>query len=108
MGNLIGICYRDEILQPFVVPALQQIGPNAVFQDDNARPHRCVAVHAFIQQEDINQMRWPACSPDLNPIEHLWDEIGRRIQNYPPAQNCAQLLQQLSEQWNAMPPSRPT
>ena len=61
-----------------------------------------------IQQEDINRMRWPACSPDLNPIEHLWDEIGRRIQNYPPAQNRAQLLQQLPEQWNAIPPSRPT
>ena len=104
VGNLTGVRYRDEVLQPFVVPALQQIGPNAVFQDDNARPHRSAAVNAFIQQEDINRMSWPACSPDLNPIEHLWDEIGRRLrQNYPPAQNRAHLLQQLQEQWNAIP-----
>ena len=104
VGNLTGVRYRDEVLQPFVVPALQQIGPNAVFQDDNARPHRSAAVNSFIQQEDINRMSWPACSPDLNPIEHLWDEIGRRLrQNYPPAQNRAHLLQQLQEQWNAIP-----
>lgn len=37
-GNLNGVRYQTEILQPLVLPALQQLGPHAVFQGDNARP----------------------------------------------------------------------
>ena len=73
VGNLTGVRYRNEVLQPFVVPALQQIGPNAVFHDDNARPVRSAAVNSFIQQEDINRMSWPACSP----VESDRTSLGR-------------------------------
>ncbi|KAK7090309.1 hypothetical protein V1264_010124 [Littorina saxatilis] len=42
VGNLTGVRYQNEILQPLVVPALQAIGPRAILQDDNAPPHRSV------------------------------------------------------------------
>ncbi|KAK7103589.1 hypothetical protein V1264_018458 [Littorina saxatilis] len=67
-GNLTGLRYRDEILRPLAVPTLQQMGPQAVYQDDNARPHRARVVNDFLQQSGVNRMEWPACSPDLNPI----------------------------------------
>ena len=38
-GNLTGLGYRDNILQPLVLPAMQALGPGAILQDDNARPH---------------------------------------------------------------------
>ena len=47
-GSLTGLCYRDEILAPVVVPTMQRIGPMAVFQDDNARPHRCLLLYIRI------------------------------------------------------------
>ena len=47
--------------------------------DDNARPHRSRAVTAYLQSEAVTSVPWPAMSPDFNPIEHIWDMLGRRI-----------------------------
>ena len=47
--------------------------------DDNARPHRARIVSDYLRQESIDSIPWPAMSPDMNPIEHLWDDIGRKI-----------------------------
>ena len=103
-GNLNAIRYRDEILQPLVVPQLQLIGADSILQDDNAKPHRANIVKTFIRQQGINPLPWPANSPDLNTIEHLWDELGRRVKNnYPPAGDLNQLLQNLHQEWIAIP-----
>jgi transposase len=47
--------------------------------DVNARPHRARIVQHFLQQEAVQTITWPAMSPDMNPIEHVWDFIGRKI-----------------------------
>jgi transposase len=54
------------------------IGNNfLLMQDNNAA--RIVDQH--LTGVNIALIMWPARSPDLNPIEHLWDSIGRNIQN---------------------------
>ncbi|GFX51676.1 transposable element Tcb2 transposase [Trichonephila clavipes] len=72
--------------------------------DDNARPHRTLAVEELLESEDITRMDWPAYSPDLNPIEHVWDALERRIAarlHHP--ENTQQLKQMLIEEWVLLP-----
>lgn len=103
-GTLTGLRYCDEIVRPLIQPTLQAMGGRAQLQDDNARPHRAHVVEDFLQQQGIVRMEWPAHSPDLAPIEHLWDELGRRlVNNHPPPVNVAQLTLFLQQEWEAIP-----
>ncbi|GFT88483.1 transposable element Tcb2 transposase [Trichonephila clavipes] len=72
--------------------------------DENARPHRTLAVEELLEIEDITRMDWPACSPDLNPIDHVWDALGRRIAaRLHPPENTQELKQMLIEEWALLP-----
>ncbi|GFW19303.1 transposable element Tcb2 transposase [Trichonephila clavipes] len=63
--------FRDEILRPIVVPYAAAIGDDFILMDDNIRPHRANLVEDSLFEEGIVRMEWPACSPDINPIEHI-------------------------------------
>ena len=97
-GNLNAARYINEILRPIALPFLRNRGPNAVFQDDNARPHRARVVNDFIGNNNIRRMIWPANSPDLNPIEHVWDELGRRVYRDNAPHNVNELRQRLVQE----------
>ncbi|VDI07605.1 Hypothetical predicted protein [Mytilus galloprovincialis] len=74
VGNLNATRYRDEILAPVVLSFLRRHRFNHIFQQDNAR---CYVAHISMTF--------------LSPIEHLWDELGRRIRN---SQNPPETLAQ--------------
>jgi transposase len=88
-GNLTGDQYIRDVLQPVVVPHFDNypLATRPVYMDDNARPHCSRAVIACLQSEAVTSVPWPVMNPDLNPIEHIWDLLGRRIQaREPPVQ----------------------
>ncbi|GFX39078.1 uncharacterized protein TNCV_3426641 [Trichonephila clavipes] len=74
--------------------------------EDNARPHRARLVENMLEAETIQRIEWPACSPDLNPIKHVWDMLGRRIAARPrPPATVRDLEIALLEEWNSIPQS---
>ncbi|GFX55511.1 transposable element Tcb2 transposase [Trichonephila clavipes] len=80
------------------------MGLQFLFMDDNAPCHRTVAAEQLLKSEDIERMDWPAGSPDLNPIEHVWDFLGRRLaaRTLPPV-TIRELRLALQDEWAAMP-----
>ena len=77
---------------------------NATLQQDNARPHVALVVTNFLIQNNVNVLPWPAISPDLSPIEHIWDEMQCRLRGL---QNQPLMLPDLSSVlvsiWNGIP-----
>ncbi|GFV71378.1 transposable element Tc3 transposase [Trichonephila clavipes] len=103
-GSVTGDRYCEEILLPHVRLFRGAIDRDFIFMDDNARPHRTLAVEELLERENITRMDWPAYSPDLNPIEYAWNALGRRIAarlHHP--ENTQQLKQMLIEEWALLP-----
>ncbi|GFX47305.1 transposable element Tcb1 transposase [Trichonephila clavipes] len=76
-GTMTGQRYIDEVLLPHV---------------------------DCLDSEGIQRLVWPARPPDLNPIENVWDALGRQVagRNYPPA-NKNTLIRALTEEWDKLP-----
>jgi len=74
--------YRAEILRPIVVPYIHD--HLLMLQDDNARPHVARICTQFLEAENISVLAWPAYSPDMSPIEHVWDALDWRIRQCVP------------------------
>jgi transposase len=83
---------------------LQQRIFDHVFQHDNARCHVARVCQDFLNQNHIRVLPWPALSPDLSPIEHLWDELSRPVRHRQnPPETLQELRDALVQVWNSIP-----
>ncbi|GFV14580.1 transposable element Tc3 transposase [Trichonephila clavipes] len=98
--TMTGHIYRDVILEQHVRLFRSALGAEFLFMDDNARPHRANIVDECLQSEDITRMDWPAYSPDLNPIEHVWNMLDQRTTARQPPPTCLlELRRALLDEW---------
>jgi hypothetical protein len=66
-----------------VIPFIQAQANTVTFQQDNARPHVARVVRDYLTQQNVDLLPWPAVSPNRSPIEHVWDEMERRLRHLP-------------------------
>jgi hypothetical protein len=103
---MTGIRYRDGIVQPNVIPFIQAQANNVTFQQDNARPHVTRVVREDLTQQNVDLLPWPAVSPDRSPIEHVCDEMERRLRHLPNQPvTLAEMGPALIRIWNNIPQS---
>ena len=101
-GNLNTQGYINQILQPEAGLFLQRHGP-AILMHDNARPHVARISRQFLNRNNVNVLPWPTVSPDMNPIEHIWNYLGRKVRARGNVYNLRDLENALIQEWNNIP-----
>ena len=112
-GNLVRVerVMKKEQYEKILKENLKQsavkvgLGRRFVFQHDNDPKHTSYLVKNYLLKAKITTLDWPAQSPDLNPIEHLWGELKSRVHARKPS-NLQQLEQFAKEEWANIPQDR--
>ena len=104
-GNLNVQRYRDYILAHYVILLFHNNANISIFQLDNATFHTARDTVHFLRTNNIDFIDdSSANSPDLNPIEYVWDSLDRRLRRRPnPPANVNELRQALIQEWNNIP-----
>jgi hypothetical protein len=101
-GNMDGLMYKT-ILNDTMLPYAEWNMPlKWTFQQDNDPKHTSRVAKAWFSEKMVNVMEWPAQSPDLNPIENLWEIVDRRI-NRSDVRNRTELFSAVKLAWEAIP-----
>lgn len=110
VGQLVkidGILKKEQyhnILKSHAIPSgINLIGRGFIFQQDNDPKHTSKLCAGYLERKKesgvCDIMEWPPQSPDLNPIELLWEELDRRVRNLKPT-SLPGLWNCLKEAWS--------
>lgn len=91
-----------EMLENNLIPFINDLEDRTsyTFQEDNAPIHTARVAKKWKEDNNIESLPWPAQSPDLNPIENLWDELERQVRKHKPLpKNQNNLWEILQEEW---------
>ncbi len=94
-----------EILEHNMLPSRRHLfqGRPCIFQQDNAKPHSAHITKSWLRRKRVRVLDWPACSPDLSPIENVWRILKRKMRQRRP-RTVAHLKTCLQEEWDKITP----
>jgi len=105
-GRMDGSLYR-EILEDHVFQTAEWYGvgrEDFIFQQDGDPKHRSKLAQEWFKDNKVKVLDWPAQSPDLNPIEHLWWYLKRRLHSYPTdPKSIHELWERIEVEWERIP-----
>ncbi len=93
-----------KVLEQHMFPSRRCLfqGRPCVFQQDNAKPHTAAITTAWFRSRRVRVLNWPACSPDLSPIENIWWIIKWKIRQRRP-RTLQQLETYIRQEWDQIP-----
>ncbi len=94
--------YKDIINNKMLPHAKDKLPRGWVFQQDNDPKHTAVSVKNFFASKKIRVLDWPSQSPDLNPIEHIWEHVDRQLRGRKPT-NKDELFSLIKSEWSKIP-----
>lgn len=96
--------YYTEILAAYLQPAMPD-SSRYLFQQDNAGPHKAKKTIKWLSDNAVRLLQdWPAYSPDLNPIEHVWSWMVTFVNGEAPT-NKRELETAVLKAWDNLPQS---
>jgi len=106
-GKLDGELYV-KIMQDELLESLAYYGKEVdevIFQQDNDPKHGCGKAKAWFKDQNLQVLQWPPQSPDLNPIEHLWDHLKKQLAQYDvPPKGILELWEHVQKEWDKISP----
>lgn len=105
-GKLTGAKYR-EILKNHMAPFLREMKRDKhtefIFQHDNDPKHTAKVVKNYLKNTNIVMLDWPSMSPDINPIENLWNQLKDKLHEaYERASTLDELFDLVKASWGAI------
>lgn len=95
---------EDELMKTIEYYELEE--EQVIFQHDNDPKHTAKSVKEWLSAQEFATMVWPAQSPDLNPIEHLWSHVKRKLNQFEtPPKGINELWERVQRIWNEIDPN---
>lgn len=105
-GRMNSIKYSamlDEVLESSIYKLFDEEEPEYIFQQDNAPCHTSRKMLEWFEENGISVLEWPPQSPDLSPIEHLWQVLKSELSKYRYASKNI-LRRKITEEWEKITP----